>query len=228
MCSGGRWLGWGPALSAEEAKRLWVKGEHPNKGAHPDTGKHLDTGDTPGHKGGHKGAHPDKRYTQTQGGTLGQGETPGQGGTPGHKGGTRGHTRTKRGHKGAHLDTRGRTRTRGNTWTRRHTRTQGGALARGARSGGLRSASGGVGGGMCGGGTQGLAVSLLQLLRGALGRGDRALGSAGPLLLFGTAHSWRKAVKASQPAHLAWSRGARRPAHHAGRSSELQAGAARK
>lgn len=88
-------------------------------------------------------------------------------------------------------------------------------------------AAGLVGGG-CGGGTQGLAVSLLQLLRGALGRGDRALGSAGPLLLFGTTHSRRKAVKASQPAHLAWSRGARHPAHRAGRSSELQAGAARK
>lgn len=50
MCPGGRWLGCGPALSAEEAKRLWVKGEHPNKGAHQDMGKHLD-----------KGARPDTR-----------------------------------------------------------------------------------------------------------------------------------------------------------------------
>ena len=79
---------------------------------------------------------------------------------------------------------------------------------------------------MRGGGIQGLAVSLFQLLPRALGRGDRALGSA--LLLFGTAHSWRKAIK-DQPASPSGLEPRRRASHpQAGRSSELQAGAAHK
>lgn len=74
MCPGGRWLGCGPAPPPEEAKRLWVKGEHLNKGAHQDMGKHLDKGHartqggTPGQEGAHwtRGNTWTRRHTRTQ------------------------------------------------------------------------------------------------------------------------------------------------------------------
>ena len=102
-----------------------------------------------------RGAHPDTRgHAQTQGGAPGQGETPGHKGT---RPGTRGHTWGQGGgpgdkgahpDKGKHPDKGARPDTRENTWT------QGGALARGARSGGLRYASGRGWGGCAGEGSR--------------------------------------------------------------------------
>lgn len=74
MCPGGRWLGCGPALSAEEAKRLWVKGNTRIRGHTPGQQGNLD-----------KGARPDTGRTgqRSQGGDSRSASAPGLGGGAG-------------------------------------------------------------------------------------------------------------------------------------------------